>query len=778
MLGTLLLAFQIPSMQGMQAMGAAAGAACIAFAISLCTRAVRRNKTLPTAFLACMLALLLLLVQTEKRNRQTQLLTESETAEVLAVPAALPYMENGRQYILLQVQEWNGEPADFRFRLVMQTPQAFSPYAVLRCTVKPFQLGSTAYPQAMAYYRAKGIVGGGLAESTVQTVSNSHYTLRTFALDLQGKVRETVVGSVHGDAGGVLAALTVGATRDLSPAAKTTFRSIGLAHLFAVSGLHLTIWTWMLYTVLRVLGLRRRHRAVCGFLFLVFFTALTGFSPSVLRAAFMCAVLWLGDFVKRESEPLNTLGLALTVLLCQNPFAAADASLLLSVFSTGGILLCSPPLEQALLLRFRRVRSRSLQTALRGGFGILALTGAASVATLPVQMLLFGTVPLLSLLSNILCLQIGTAAMLLGSLGAILCLCGLPAFGSAVLSVAAVLATVLLRLSDTLAYLPHAVLPLHTNAAIALLAVILLCIAGILLLRRPSRRFLRGAALCLCLLFLGGNLALNAVRESRLQMAVCRVGSGVGVVLRLRGETVLLCSGGDGFAESEICAILSKYGVTKLDALLLASADTKAAAAALAVGRQYTVGVVYCLPELSIRLPDGARREALQKTVLQLGGSRLLLAADATGDTAYAEVRYGTFRALIILRGTPDFQGASGSLLVCGDSLPKNIDFADFEATVVSAESPVAADAAAIFSKSVYTTAENGSILLFVHQNGTMQMTRGNPNAGLFRESAQTGDQGGRIPAYLSVIRHGKLFEAALCPMAAEKMCNTRYGGL
>lgn len=720
--------FAASAIENQQAVGAVFFAVLIAFVLSLCVRQSRHNRTLPTAFCASLLALVLLFCADIHYAKQRAVFFETEPKEmqITASLADLPYSDNGRYYALLRVDTVNGEKADGKLRFVSREPQDFSPHDTLYLTVKPFLLGAeSGNTSVSAYYRAKGIVCGAYASGETAITSQTKTDLFSYILTFRAALCRKIAETVSGDAGGVLAAMSLGFRGLLSNRVENDFRAAGISHLLAVSGLHLTTWTLVLSAVLQAFQVRRKTRAAVSLCFVLFFAVLTGGAPSVWRAAIMTGTVFAADLFRREAESFNSVGLALFCMLTANPFAARDLSLLLSVFAATGILLFSKKIEFAFAQQIRNIRFERLKSVLRAFASVVAVTVSASVCTLPVQMWAFGTVSVVCIPANFLCLTVGSIAMVCGTLGALISLLRLPALGNVLLLCASLAAQWLLRVTTWFAENCNALLPINSNYSKILLALLFVGCAVFLWLRAPKKRLLRIGAASAAVLFFLCNLTVYFVRENRLQLTVCNVGTGTAAVLRTNRETVLLCRGGDYFAESEICAILSSYGVTHIDALFLPCESEADAETGFAVAQQYPVDTVYYGGALKPEtIAVGESVCAIQKSVVRFADGELTVCIQQSGPYAYAKILYGNFQALISFCDTNNFYKDSADVLVCTDTLPKNVHPADFSLTVMSTDKPSAADFAAVLSPTVCTTAENGSITLVVESNGAFQITR------------------------------------------------------
>lgn len=187
----------------------------------------------------------------------------------------------------------------------------------------------------------------------------------------------------------LMQALTVGDKSGLSRESRNAYNRTGVAHLLAVSGLHVGIIFVMLSYMLGWLKLFRRGYIIYGsvlVLLLWFYAAITGFSPSVLRAVLMFTLYQVGTMTLRETNNLNTLAAAGFILLVINPNYLFDVGFQLSFTAMLGIVLLHKPLY--LLWR-------------SSVWNLASLTIAAQIAVLPLSCYYFGNLPLLALFINL-----------------------------------------------------------------------------------------------------------------------------------------------------------------------------------------------------------------------------------------------------------------------------------------------------------------------------------------------------------------------------------------
>lgn len=215
-----------------------------------------------------------------------------------------------------------------------------------------------------------------------------------------GKAFREKVATIWDDArvSGFLTAELTGDKSAMDDGDYLAMQETGLAHLFAVSGLHCAF----LVTLLALL-ISRRQRLLCAVTIplLLFYMVMVGMSPSVVRACIMQIFLLIAPLFRRGSDPLTSLAAALLVILLCNPFAAASVSLQLSFSATLGMVLLSPWLYK-LLTGWYKGKCRPLRTALCFVAANLSATLSAVVFTAPLTAWYFRIFVLVAPLSSLL----------------------------------------------------------------------------------------------------------------------------------------------------------------------------------------------------------------------------------------------------------------------------------------------------------------------------------------------------------------------------------------
>ena len=197
------------------------------------------------------------------------------------------------------------------------------------------------------------------------------------------------------------------------------FSATGTRHLLAVSGLHVSILLGFLSVLPAAFpGGRGKNRVLI--LFALSLTVLTGFSPSVLRAVFMTSFFLLGRLFRRQADSLAGLFSAAALILFFSPETVADAGFLLSFFATLGILALGRPVLAAVFSSVSpKKASPVLSILIRFAKGVLSaflVTLSATTFTLPVTLVFFREILLLTPLYNLLLVPLMAPVLIAGVL--------------------------------------------------------------------------------------------------------------------------------------------------------------------------------------------------------------------------------------------------------------------------------------------------------------------------------------------------------------------------
>ena len=194
------------------------------------------------------------------------------------------------------------------------------------------------------------------------------------------------------------------------------FRASGLAHLLAVSGQNILLLSILAAPLLAALGLPLKARLIVVVGLIALYVPVTGAGPSIQRAGIMGVAAIAATASARPVMRSWILALAAALTLALNPLALFDAGWQLSFAAVAGIMVFARPIAVAIAEVLPRSDS-SVTSALVDG---LAVTTAASIATLPLIAFHFEAVPATTLGANLVVMPAVAPSMWLGMTAAAL----------------------------------------------------------------------------------------------------------------------------------------------------------------------------------------------------------------------------------------------------------------------------------------------------------------------------------------------------------------------
>lgn len=178
-----------------------------------------------------------------------------------------------------------------------------------------------------------------------------------------------------------------------------TYSSLGIIHVMAVSGLHVGFVTLILLVVAQVVRLPFRYQILFAILGLAFYAALVDFRPSVVRASIMAGVFLAAEVTEKRYDILNLLGFAAVIILLVDPGELFQLGFQLSFVAVLSIVLLYSRIESR--LERTGVSVREAPKIIQYFSGLLLVSFAAFIGTVPLTTYHFGMLPLWGILVNL-----------------------------------------------------------------------------------------------------------------------------------------------------------------------------------------------------------------------------------------------------------------------------------------------------------------------------------------------------------------------------------------
>jgi len=233
---------------------------------------------------------------------------------------------------------------------------------------------------------------------------------RRVAFNLRGDLKEIFLENLSKNEAYLMQAVILGDRCNIPKHIKAIFENTGVAHILAISGLHLGIVGFVIFLFLKMLPIPRRGRYFATICLLIFYSFLAGGRPSVVRATIMAVVFLMSFIVEREGNSFNTLGFASLLILLMNPLNLFDVGFQLSFISVFAIIFLYPKFMNMFKKLFSDKQPRIIRYFLQS-FAI-SLSSYLGVAGLIVYY--FQIVTPIALVANLIVVPLITAIVALG----------------------------------------------------------------------------------------------------------------------------------------------------------------------------------------------------------------------------------------------------------------------------------------------------------------------------------------------------------------------------
>ena len=215
--------------------------------------------------------------------------------------------------------------------------------------------------------------------------------------NVRKELREILFENMDSENASLAYAMLTGSSGLIEEDVLQNFRYGGIAHIFAVSGLHIGVIYGLLNLILRRIHMHRLLRATIIFVVLFCYCGVCGFSPSSVRAFIMCSVLMVADAFGLPYDRLNSVSLAALIVLLINPIYLFSAGFQLSIAAAFGIIVLGGHLTR--MLRRLDIASHKLPDKVCSAVGVAF---SAQISTFPILIDCFGYVSGISFVLNLL----------------------------------------------------------------------------------------------------------------------------------------------------------------------------------------------------------------------------------------------------------------------------------------------------------------------------------------------------------------------------------------
>lgn len=349
--------------------------------------------------------------------------------------------------------------------------------------------------------------------------------------------------------GSLIKSIILGKNRYLEEEDIETFRDLGLAHILAVSGLHIGILAGFFNLTFRKLGLGKELNVFLTLLILWGYALAIGALSSVLRANIMFSFLLISKVIHEPYDSINTLGLAAFILLIYNPLYIFSLGFQLSFLATFFLLYLGR--------RLRSLFSYSVS-------GILAV----QIGLLPLQAYYFNKLPLLSFVANLLVVPIFSFTLMLSFLLLIF-----PSRLNYIIKAMGIIIDILLNLQfkfmEILYNFPILNIKIFSPNVLLIFFyyILVLIIFRVIRIDRINKKIIKSLTIYLLIIILINTVLI--FNDKSIQVHFIDVGQGDSILIRSQRGNYLVDTGGTTFGKSYVgknilIPYLHKKGIFRL----------------------------------------------------------------------------------------------------------------------------------------------------------------------------------------------------------------------
>lgn len=664
----------------------------VGFILTISIKSLRQAAVFPSAFLAVMSACLLFLAQTYfEYIPQIQLSGKTVSIEG-RVTETLGKSSSGANRYIIETSRIGDKEEKIKLRLSSKKlPNAEYYDKIIIKNATLYELGNDS--DSKQYYKSTGVYLGAYTYEEIGLEKATKKPIYSIFISMRNYIDRTISQLLPKDEGAVLIAMQTGDTKLMSDEAYKAFKETGVTHLFAVSGMNTSLWSMLAYKLLRGSGAGRKKSVLISSAFVIGVMALAAFTPSVVRAGIMMLIFFAGKLMGREPDSLNSLGTAALLITIINPFSAMNLGLLLSFSATLGILLLFEPMSQYIKTKTQKIKNMASRKIMDIIAEVTAMTICATVFTLPILIISFEAVSLISPIANLLTVSISSFAMILSGVGVILsAIPFISVFKMPIFFICGLIAKFMLWVTQGLAKLPLSYVSLNNDYIIPWIIATVLLIAVALILKGDTKKNMRITALLSLNILLVAILADKVLNKGITKIEVADVGNGSAVIMSRENHSAVFGCGGDYFAPYNIDDILFSNNTRQIDLFMIPTQEETENSAREQIEKSYAV----------ITTVEKEKNSDINTQITMWYDVKIYCNSD--GNSSFATIKAGKLKVLITFSPATDTKKIpseflSADVLICRAKVPQGLEYGRFGIIIISDESETAQKTVAIINQ-------------------------------------------------------------------------------
>lgn len=255
-----------------------------------------------------------------------------------------------------------------------------------------------------SYYKSDRIFLTAEKADGVTVEKRNSYRIKNFLMDYRERIISDFRIVLGDDCGSFLAGMVFGEKSILDGSIKTSLYRTGVGHVMAVSGLHISVMAMFVMLILNFFRINKFVSFGLVNIFMLFMVTMANSPVSAIRAMIMLDIAFSAKLFLRQNDTFNSLAIAVLLICLENPYAVYSSGFQLSVAGTFGAGVFAPYMVKKLPDVTRLDKIRRL-------FLIMLCT---SLAVMPVSMIYFNEISVISPLSNMIIVPLCSFCMVIG----------------------------------------------------------------------------------------------------------------------------------------------------------------------------------------------------------------------------------------------------------------------------------------------------------------------------------------------------------------------------
>ncbi len=403
--------------------------------------------------------------------------------------------ESKSKYYIVKLNEINSKPAprDIKIRLYCENNDNLCDYDKIVTAVSFFS--GDALSSSERYYLSNNIFGSAISIGDIKITNKDDFSLMREICKIRDNMVLNIRSSIPDERGNIISAILFGKRDYVENDTTRLFAYSGISHLLAVSGLHLSIIVALIDALLSLFAVHKSARTIISILCTAVMMIMTGFTPSIIRAAVMTTLSLIADCIRRDYDAPTALSLSAVIICFANPYAITNIGFLLSFSATFGLIVSQSILERQRI----KFSMKTVSIPRLISYEILKLILPcffAFIFTIPITACVFGYLSVYSPIVNLLLAPIIPLSLALSLSGALFSLTSLSFIYTPLFYLAKLSISCITWIAQTFSNLKFSKIYIQSDYTSFVVIVMVICFLIASLSKRKLRNNIIAALLC------------------------------------------------------------------------------------------------------------------------------------------------------------------------------------------------------------------------------------------------------------------------------------------